>query len=542
MKIFLLFALFILSGCTKLGPNFTQPEAKISATYLEVDGSAIPAGDAQYPKWWEVFGDEKLSGLIDLAYRQNLSLQRIAVQIFEARAALEIALGSRYPQVQQGVGSIDWGRDSEYGAGASRTPDGMELDLTSLSSRVGASASWELDFWGKYSRGIEAAEAQYWGALSAYDQALVSLVGEVGTNYIVIRTLEEELRIAYENVRLQREGLDIADARFKGGATGARDVQQAMSLVYTTEAIVPSIKSQLYQAKNALAVLLGVTPLEIGELLGGEAHLPQAPGQVLVGIPADLLRRRPDIRLAEYRARQQSALIGVAEAELYPSFSLTGFFGFSATDAGRSDLGDTFTWGARTVSGGPSFKWNVLNYGRLTNAVRVQDARYEQALLEYRETVLKAHREVQDGLVVFVQSQEVASRLALAVEAARKSLDLALTEYRNGATDYTTVLSAQQVVLTREGEWVRAKGQTPQALIAIYRALGGGWGVRNGRDVLPADVRERMQKRTDWGDLLDENVTASGDQTGGLAKSGNNPSDKASDKGQSGDKSAGKSL
>jgi outer membrane protein TolC len=223
---------------------------------------------------------------------------------------------------------------------------------------------------------------------------------------------------------------------------------------------------------------------------------------VAVGIPAELLRRRPDIRNAELQAASQSALIGVAKADLYPSFSLTGAFSFLSSDAGTSNLTDLFLWKNRAVTFGPSFKWNFFNYGQITNSVRVQDARLQALLLNYQDTVLRAQREVEDGLVEFLKAQERMKLLQKSVDAARRSAELALTQYREGDTDYTTVLIAQQALLNEEDRLAGSQGDVPEGLISVYRALGGGWEIREGNEFIPPEIKEAMESRTNWGRLL----------------------------------------
>jgi NodT family efflux transporter outer membrane factor (OMF) lipoprotein len=324
----------------------------------------------------------------------------------------------------------------------------------------------------------------------------------VASTYVLIRTFEERLQIARENLRIQEESLRIAQARFEAGATSERDVQQALTQLRSTEAEIPFLESGLRRAQNALSILLGMPPGRLNELLSGSSGIPQAPVEVSVGIPAELLRRRPDIRNAELQASAQSSLIGVAKADLYPSFSLAGSFGFLSSDVGRFDLGDIFLWKSRTATFGPSFQWNLFNYGRITNSVRVQDARFQEALLNYQNTVLRAQQEVEDGLVVFLQNQERVALLLKAVEAAERTVGLALIQYREGATDYTTVLTAQQSLLEQQDRLADSQGSVPQGLISVYRALGGGWEIRRDRPLIPVAVKEEMEKRTDWGPLL----------------------------------------
>jgi len=221
-----------------------------------------------------------------------------------------------------------------------------------------------------------------------------------------------------------------------------------------------------------------------------------------VGIPADLLRRRPDIRSAEYQAATQSAQIGVAKADLYPAFSLTGTFGFLSSDVGSFELSDMFQWKSRVAQAGPSFQWNFFNYGRITNNVRVQDARLEQLLTAYQNAVLKAQQEVEDNLVAFLKAQERADFLARSTAAAKGSLDLAVLQYREGTKDFTTVLVAQQTLLNEQDNLATTLGNMASSLVGVYRALGGGWEIREGKELVPREVKEEMAKRTNWGKLL----------------------------------------
>jgi NodT family efflux transporter outer membrane factor (OMF) lipoprotein len=340
-------------------------------------------------------------------------------------------------------------------------------------------------------------------SVASYDDALVSLTAEVASTYVNIRTFEERLRIARENAESQRETLRLANVRFRNGETSRTDVEQARSEYAQTRSQIPQLETGLRQSQHALSVLLGMPPSNLQDLLG-DGPIPAAPAEVAIGIPADLLRRRPDIRSAELQAASQSAMIGATEAELYPAFSLSGTFGFLSTDIGDSELSDVFDWQSRVVSFGPAVVWNVFNYGQITNQVRAQDAAFQQAVLSYQNAVLQAQQEVEDGLVSFLGSQESVALLVEAVAAARRSVDLATIEYREGATDYTTVLSAQQNLLEQQDQLAATQGDVAQGLISLYRALGGGWQTREGGDFVRADIREAMAARTDWGGLLQE--------------------------------------
>src|SRR5208337_303390 len=232
------------------------------------------------------------------------------------------------------------------------------------------------------------------------------------------------------------------------------------------------------------------------------ASIPAPPPQVVVGIPAELLRRRPDIRAAEYQAAAQCAQIGVSKAELFPAFSLTGNFGMLSTDVGKNQLGYLFNWRNRQGSIGPTATWNILNYGQITNLVRVQDARFQELLITYQNTVLSAQQDVEDNLTAFLKNQEQAGFLEQGAAAAANSLKLAVVQYREGITDFTTVLTAQQSLLGAQDTLATARGNISGSLVGVYRALGGGWEIRQGQDFVPPETREAMEKRTNWGKLL----------------------------------------
>ncbi|MCX5891547.1 MAG: efflux transporter outer membrane subunit [Deltaproteobacteria bacterium] len=499
-----LFTFAILTvGCIKVGPDYVRPQTSVSHTWLEAGDQRVKMEPAEYRNWWKIFNDNALDRLIDTAYRENLTLRLAGARVLEARAQLGATVGSLFPQTQQATGSVLKNRESAgtpiSGTSASAPRFG---GLSSWESQVGLTANWEIDFWGKFRRAIESADAGLLASIANYDSTLVSLTGDVANFYITIRTLKRRLDIARHNVRLQRESLQIAEARFVGGTTSQRDVEQAKTVLAGTQATIPILETQLRQAKNALSVLLGLPPNRLIEQLRGKDDIPAPPAQVAVGIPVDLLRRRPDVRAAEYNAMAQSAQIGVSKAQLFPAFSLTGNFGMFSSDVGKNALAEMFNWRNRQGSIGPSVQWNIFNYGQITNLVRVQDARFQQLLITYQNTVLSAQREVEDNLIAFLRIQEQAKFLRESAEAARRSLDLAVLQYREGITDFTTVLTAQQALLSAEDSLANALGNISLNLVGVYRALGGGWELREGQDFVPAATREQMEKRTNWGNLL----------------------------------------
>ncbi len=496
----LLLLLLLVAGCTKVGPNYVQPPVKLNTDWLVSQekrlstGPASPGAKAEYRAWWRVFEDPNLDRLIETAYRENLDLRVAGVRVLEARAQLGATVGQLYPQTQQVTGSVEEIHESK------RIPT---LGTDFGEAALGLSANWEIDFWGKFRRAVESADANLAASVANYDSILVTLTGSAASLYVTIRTLERRLIIARSNVETQRKSLQIAQYRFEGGTTSRRDVDQARSVLASTEATVPALQIQLRQAKDALSVLLGMPPSLLSEQLKGrEAEIPAPPAQVVVGIPADLLRRRPDVRAAEYNAMAQSAQIGVSKAQLYPALSLVGTLGFQSSTVNNFSLGDLFIGSSRAYTGGPSVTWNIFNYGQITNLVRVQDARFQELLATYQNTVLSAQQDVEDNLAGYLHSQEQAAWLKESSEAARGSLDLAVIQYQEGITDFTTVLTAQQSLLSAEDSLASSLGNISTYLVGVYRSMGGGWEIRECDNFVPVETREMMEKRTNWGGLL----------------------------------------
>ena len=373
---------------------------------------------------------------------------------------------------------------------------------------LGVQIGWEIDFWGKFRRGIESADAALLASIADYDTVLVTLTADAANLYVIIRTFQERLAIARKNVKIQERSLNIADVRFRNGATTELDVQQAKTLLFSTQATIPALESDLHQTENALSTLLGKLPGYVRQMVGGQGKIPSPPAQIAVGIPADLLRRRPDVRGAELQAAAQSALIGVAKADFYPSVALLGSIGLSATQSsnttasGKSGIGEWFTGDSLTYMGGPSVTWNIFNYGQISNNVRTQDARLQQLLVNYQNVVLQAAQEVEDSSVGFIRAQEQAGFLDESVTAALRSVDLAVIQYRDGAVDYTRVLNTQQSLILQQDQATVARGDIARNLTDLYRALGGGWQLRAGKDFVPDATKNTMAERTNWGDLL----------------------------------------
>ena len=487
----------LLGACTTVGPDFKRPEVPWLADWkggsLEslADDTRVPRS-GQTQEWWRNFKDPVLDEMVVEAQRVNPNVRTAGMRIMEARAQLGIAGSTLYPQVQQVTGQV-------LGTGDHRK-DGP--DTTSIASSAGLGIGWELDFWGKFRRSIESADANYFASIAQYDDIQVLMAAQVASLYCSIRTVEATLMIARENAVLQKRSLDITEVLFKGGADSELDVQQAKAQYLGTLSTIPQLEASLRQTQNALSILLARPPGPLPEMAAHKDVIPQADLAVIVDIPADLLRRRPDVRAAEMQLAAQSALIGVSEADLYPSISLVGSVGLSATSSGVRAA----TWGL-----GPTFLWNVFDHGRLTNQVLVQDARFQQLYEQYQDSVLQAAREVDDAAVGFAKTGEQIALLEDTVKAARRAVDIATLQYREGLTDFQRVLDSQQVLFSQQELLVNTQGSLTQNLIALYKAMGGGWEPARSRPVLDDETIQTMGERSDWGNLLSAPLPAPAD-------------------------------
>lgn len=489
-------ACLTLSACFMVGPNYKEPEKPVAAHWLTND-PAVREAPIQNANWWHVFKDPTLTNLINYGYHNNLSLQIAGVRVLQNRALLAQSVGQLYPQQQALSGNYQY-----YRLGGSSLQS--VLPSTFETAQLGFAASWELDFWGKYRRAILSNDAQFLASYAAFDSALVTLTADIATAYIDIRTTQEQIHITEKNIQIQKTALKIAKARYKCGQTSQFDVLQSQTELAQTEASIPQLRSALQQQKDVLAVLLGVPPDKVDAMLGKNHGIPKAPPGIAVGIPVEAMAKRPDIYQARLEAIAQSESIGATKANLYPSLSLTGTFAFAANTIGGNSIGDMFNWNNRTITAGPALSWPLLNYGQITNAVRAQDAVFQQALLKYVNLVLKAQQEVQDNMTQFIESKKAEQYLMTANGSAIQSTRLAIIRYREGESDYTPVLDSEKQQLQVQTSLTKAKGEVPKALIALYRALGGGWQIRGCNDIVPQQVKRDMIARTDWGSLLQQ--------------------------------------
>jgi NodT family efflux transporter outer membrane factor (OMF) lipoprotein len=451
----------------KVGPNYCRPPAPVAEEWIQASDPKVQNRHLQ--DWWTVFNDPLLVSLLHTAYDQNLTLRVAGTRVLQARAQQAIAAGSIFPQKQTGMGLYAHG-------GIAGAPVGLDF--------TGFNLSWELDFWGRFRRSIESAHATLDASVESFDDALVTLLADVATNYVQYRVAQQRIRIARANVKIQEEVLALVVEQEKVGINKVTklDVNQAKTVVEQTRSTIPALRIVLGQANDTLCILLGTPPHDLEPELGpgpdlGANPMPDTPNWVAAGIPADLLRRRPDVRRAERQVAAQSAQIGVAEADLYPTLGVTGILGDTNADiphllASHGFLGLIV----------PNFNWNILNYGRIANKVRQQQARLQELIVTYQNQVLTAAREVQTPLRGFLRSQEQAEDLARSVDAAKGALNIGRDQYRVGTIPFNTIFNLETTRVQQQDNLATAQGNIALNLINVYRALGGGWELRYQKD------------------------------------------------------------
>jgi NodT family efflux transporter outer membrane factor (OMF) lipoprotein len=426
-----------------------------------------PAGNTAANPWWQQFGDARLETLLRMARNANPGLQSAALRISQAQAQLGITQAGTRPSAQ-------------LSTGASFTKPDTRSQLLgktdgSTAAQFALQSSWEPDFWGKVRRGIESDQANFLSSVAAFHAAQVSLEASVASTYFGWRTIGLRIAIAEANLKQQADSLRIAEARFHAGATSELDRHQAQAQFEQTQAQIPLLRASSQQAAHALSILLGQAPDYYDKTFAATDDMPQPPTALPRSLPRDLLQRRPDVVQAELAAMAQSARIGQAQSALYPSFSLSGSFGFQASDAGGDSLSELFSWNKQVRSLSAGLLFPIFDRGRLVNQVKVQDALFEQALRGYENQVLKAQQEVEDALSTIASSSEARLSLLRARDAVRKSAALSMQRYLAGASDYTTVTTSDQARLQVEDALQQSEGNLLQAWVAVFRALGGGW-------------------------------------------------------------------
>ncbi len=457
-------SVLLAGGCT-VGPDYERPGVTTPETWQQTARETDPAllpDPASLERWWTVFGDPVLDRLIEEAGRSNHDVRIAMARVEEARAYLGVVSGELSPQVGASADAQRY-RVSES---TLPLPGGQTRNAFSL----GVGATWEIDVFGRIRRAMEAARAEYEATEEDRNDVLIAVYAEVARNYINLRTAQNRLQASLHNIESQREIVELTRTRFKYGLASDLDVAQAEQVLAASEAVVPLLRVQVDAAMNALAVLVGREPGALDAELAEVRPIPEVPENVAVGVPADLIRRRPDIRRAERLLAAQTARIGMATAELYPRFDILGFFGLASGNTSA-----LFTSGSHTYTLGGGVTWNLFAGGAIRSQIRVEDAKARQALLRYERTVLEALRQVEDSLVAVTEFSRRRAALARNAEAAERSLRHALELYKDGLRDFQSTLDAERALFDAVNQMADADGGAVLALVNLYQSLGGGW-------------------------------------------------------------------
>ncbi|BCX47495.1 efflux transporter, NodT family [Haloferula helveola] len=460
----------LISGCMVVGTDYTSPDTITPDSWHQSLSSDLHSGSSSLEKWWTRFNDPTLNRLIDTARGSNRDLAIAYERINEARASRGIARSQLFPTIDFG-GGVSRGRTSQN-LGTPSPPAGKTGDFWS----TGLDAGWEIDFFGGVRRSIEASNATVEGTEELYRDTMVSLLAEVAYAYIQIRTLDERIRLAENNIKNQRDSVGLTQDRFDAGLAPELDVSQATTNLASTEAFVPALRNQRDVALNRLATLIGRYPGAASSFIGSSKGIPVPPRSAGTGIPSDLVRSRPDIRAAERSLAAQTALIGVAEADLFPRFTLSGTFQLQSTAA--SSLTES---NSRNYSFGPSFRWNIFSAGRIKNQIAIEESRTKQAYLNYESTVLKAVEEVENALSSVRNERDRLGALNTAVTASEKTVSLVKDNYGEGLIDFQNVLDAERTIFANEDERAVSQGQIAAAYVALFKSLGGGTRMRSAK-------------------------------------------------------------
>jgi NodT family efflux transporter outer membrane factor (OMF) lipoprotein len=470
-----------LTGCTVVGPKYVQPTADLQPSWSEIETASLKSDPPVDPRWWKTsFNDPVLDGLVESAIAENLSVRSAGLRVLQARQQLAIAMGNRYPQTQQLTGEAQ-----------SNTTDIGTTEQYNL----GFNVSWEVDFWGRFKLAVQSAAAQFDASVADYDSVMLTLLADVARSYLIIRTDQQRLQVAETNVELQEESLRITTAKFDAGATSGLDLEQATTLLYNTRASMSSVQQSMQQTKNSLAFLLGRPPQDLGDLLDESRPIPTVPLDIAIGMPQELIRRRPDIRTAERQLAAQSAQIGIAAAELFPQFTIGGNIGMSSQN-GLSDLVNSNGFGLNFFG---MFKWNIFNYGRIKSNVRFQDALFQQLLVDYRNTVLQAQVDVENAIVAYLRSQQQLAEYNAAAESAQRAVTVSTAQYEDGLVNFNTVITTLNSLRQQQDLLATTQGAVATNLVQVYKSLGGGWEVREGQapdEMLPEATKDEMRDRT----------------------------------------------
>ena len=500
----------LLVGCTTVGPDYeppAQPQLPTDWNAQETETTARTVAT-----WWQLFEDPVLDGLIERGGQQNLSIEAAGLRIVQARAALGISDALIFPQQQQVNGNF---------SGLYRNEDWFK------SANISLDVGWEMDIWGKYARGIESSEASLYASIASYRDVLVTVSAEIARNYINYRTAQERMFLTRQNIAIQQRVVDMTQVQYDAGNVSELDVQQAKTQLYATKGALPGLNISRLQSLNAIAVLLGRRPEEISPLLAlpeppkvpsldqritetmrddvlpteyaENSIIPRVP-ELDTRIDPQLVLRRPDLQVAELLTRAQSARIGLTEADLYPQFFLFGSVGLSQT-VRTSKSFDTSD--ALTATIGPGLSWNIFQYDRIKNQVRIEDALFQESLTNYNQSVLEAVREVTNALEAYRYTLDKSEYDFKAVESSIRAFNISANQYNNGLVTYQRLLSTVEKMTLREDTYAQTRGNIANQVVTLYKALGGGWESFSDLPLVKPQTVETMRERTDWGEYLE---------------------------------------
>lgn len=498
----------MLASCQSVGPDFKG----VSRAKLPSNWKKSKTKDKNLAKWWRIYNDATLNRLINLAYKQNLDLKSAGLRILQARATLGISQAMTFPQLQKVSGQSIAKKDSNPSPLSFNHSNSMAFDL-----------GWELDLWGKYRRGQEASEANLYATIASYNDILVSVIAEVARNYIAYRTAQERIIYARRNIALQEYVVKVTKIQFNAGNVSELDMQQALTQLHSTRLAVYELELSKIRARDAIAMLLGLNPLEVKRYLPGNykdklsRYLNKQKGTIQIRegkknifgvslipnprfdprrpIDAELITRRPDVKVAEYLAHSKSAQIGIAKSELYPSFSLLGSISYGNTDISTSNI---------SIIAGPSFAWNILQYGRIKNKIRLKDAIFEESLVNYNKTVLKAVSEVSYALDNYRYTLNQLKESEMAIKASVRAFNISMRQYKEGLVSYQRLLNSLEKLTRYQDQYARLNGALATQVALLYKALGGGWQMAKGGRYLSKESIANLKKRTDWGKMLED--------------------------------------
>ena len=465
-------SVLFVAGCA-VGPKYQEPALAVPAAWNEAQQKGVETRPADLARWWTVFSDPLLNSLVERAVQSNLDLRVAEARVREARALREVVAAGAWPTLDT-FGSYTRSRTSENAfsvpsqGGAGGGFPGVKLERNLFNA--GFDANWEIDVFGGVRRSVEAADATIEATDYNRRDILVSLLGDVARNYIDVRGAQRRLAVARANLKTQQDSLDLTRVRFEAGLASDLDVARAEAQINTTAAQIPTLESLLKQAAYSLDLLLGLAPGALWQELEKELAVPSLPSEVLVGLPSDLLRRRPDIRSAERQLAAATAQVGAAIADLFPKFFLIGTAGLQSISAS-----DWFTGRSRYWSIGPTVSWPIFDAGRIRANIEIRNAQQEQALNQYEKAVLAALGDVEKSLVNYSQEQIRYRSLTDAVAANRRAVEMANELYVRGLSDYLNVLDTQRALYLTESELAESEATMAANLVALYKALGGGW-------------------------------------------------------------------